>query len=176
MALSDVAVLVACGMPLRVIQRLFDQSIVCIIPAQDFGIITLPSCWLMLGIEKGDLSQIALQVIRVGDFCISLFVADGLIGGIEVRLFHLLALRIVFPPQLDVGLVIVSWVSRGAKIAHFNRVPTVVMDQLDVRISFRRAYRVIPFIQTAVFNKTAAVIMRESVLGTAVDIPYRTLV
>src|SRR5262249_11440183 len=92
------------------------------------------------------------------------------------RFFNLLALRIVFASYLDKALVVVFWLARGAKIAHFNGVPTVVMDRLDVCLSVRRAYEVIPFIQTALFNKTAEIIMRESELGTAVGVPYRTLV
>lgn len=78
----------------------------CVICAKYFGIVALPGCGLLLCIEKGDLGQMALQIIRVGDFRISLFVVDGLIGGIEIRLFNRVALRIVFVSCLDVALVI----------------------------------------------------------------------
>ena len=114
----------------------------------------------MLGIEEGDLSQIALQVIHVGDLGVSLFVVDGLIGSVKVRLFNLLALRIVFESYLDIALVIVLWLARGAKIALFNGVPTVVTDPRDLRPSFRRAYGVILFIQTGLFNEATVGVIR----------------
>src|SRR5215813_12147759 len=88
-----------------VIVRLFDEPIVFVIPAKYFGIVAFPSCWLTLCIEKGDLNHIALQIIRVGDFCISLFVFGGLIDNIEVRLFNLFALQIIFTSCLDMALI-----------------------------------------------------------------------
>src|SRR5215471_90844 len=102
----------------------------------------------MLGIEKDNLGQIALQVICVGGLCISLFVFDGLVDSIEVCHFKPLALCIVFESYLDIARVIEFWLARGAKNEGFDGVPTVVMDQLEGRPSIRRAYEVILFVQT----------------------------
>ena len=50
------------------------------------------------------------------------------------------------------------------------------MDPLGIRISVCRSYEVIPFVQTGLFNEAAVDVIRESELGTTVDISYRTLV
>src|SRR5262249_50682901 len=107
----------------------------------------------------------------LGGFRNSYFAFDGLIGRIEVHPFNHLILRIIFQSYFDIGLVIVFWLARRAKITLFNVVPMVIMDPLGIRRSVRRTDGGVPFVQTNAFNRVTVGVNRESELGTAVGIP-----